>query len=404
MVMRKTETISAAGQSSRNRRVFHWGIGLLLAWVAGAGLQAVGAEVQWVYVGTYTRGTGSEGIYICRLDTATGQLEQIGGAGGVENPSFLAIHPTGAFLYAVGETAEFRGRTGGAVAAFAIDRATGQLALLNEQSSEGGGPCHLVVDATGKTVLVANYGGGSVASLPLEDNGRLRPAASKIQHAGSSVNPQRQQGPHAHSINLDPQNQFAFAADLGLDQVLVYRLDPDQGTLAAHAPPFAEVKPGSGPRHFAFHPSGQYAYLINELTCTMTAFSYGADRGKLTEIQTVTTLPVPLQAGFSTAEVQVHPSGRFVYGSNRGHDSIAIFAVDQETGKLTVVGHEPTRGNTPRNFGIDPTGQFLLAANQSSGTIVPFRIDQDTGKLTATGQVLEIPAPVCVKFLAAPSR
>jgi 6-phosphogluconolactonase len=266
-------------------------IASLIMAVTPAGLALAEGDAQWVYVGTYTRGTGSEGIYVCRLDNESGKLELVSVAEGVDNPSFVAIHPSGSYLYAVGETADFQGGAGGAVGAFSIDRATGKLTMLNGQSSEGGGPCHLVVDATGKVVLVANYGGGSVASLPIGEDGRLGPAATKIQHVGSSVNPQRQAGPHAHSINVDCQNRFAFAADLGLDKILVYRLDPEKATLAEHDPAFASLAEGAGPRHFAFHPSGKYAYVINEMTCTMTTFTYDAENGELTEVQTVSTLP-----------------------------------------------------------------------------------------------------------------
>jgi 6-phosphogluconolactonase len=256
------------------------------------------------------------------------------------------------------------------------------------------------VDSKGRNVLVANYGGGSVAVLPLAEDGRLREAAAVVQHSGSSVNPQRQKAPHAHSINLDLANHFAFAADLGLDKVLVYRFDPDNGTLVPNDPAFAFVKPGAGPRHFAFHPKGRFAYVINEMHCTVTGFRYDAKRGELILAQTITTLPEgeTVQPSYSTAEVQVHPSGKFLYGSNRGHDSIAAFAIDQKTGQLTPVEHESTQGKTPRNFGIDPTGTYLLAANQSSDSVVVFRIDPRTGALTPRGQKAEVPSPVCVKF------
>jgi len=355
-----------------------------------------------VYFGTYTGGGKSKGIYLSRMDTPTGKLTEAELAAETANPSFLAIHPSRKFLYAVGEMGAFGGKKTGAVSAFAIG-ADGKLTLLNQVSSGGAGPCHLVVDKTGKCVLVANYSGGSVATLPIQADGKLAEATSVIQHVGSSVNPQRQKGPHAHSINLDAANRFAFAADLGLDKVLVYRLDPDKATLTANDPPSASVKPGAGPRHFAFHPTGKFAYVINEMDCTLTGFSYDAQRGALEELQTVSTLPdgQSVLPAYSTAEVLVHPSGKFVYGSNRGHDTIVVFAIAAD-GKLTYVEHQPTQGKTPRNFAMDPTGAYLLAENQGSDTVVVFRIDAQTGRLTATGQVVNVPAPVCAKFMPVP--
>ena len=353
-----------------------------------------------VYVGTYTGGK-AEGIYAYRMNLNSGKCEPLGLAAKVKNPSFLAIHPNKKYLYAVSEISDLGGKPTGGVTAFAIDRSTGKLNKLNAQSSEGRGPCHVIVDHAGTTVLVANYGGGSIASLPIQADGRIEAAASAIQHEGKSVNPRRQEGPHAHSVNMSPDNRFAVAADLGLDKLLVYKLDTDTSKLEANDPPSVSVAPGAGPRHFAFHPSGKYAYVINELACTITAFEYDADSGVLTAIETVSNLPPgeSVQEGYSTAEVQVHPSGRYVYGSNRGHDTISVFAVDEKTGKLTQIQNESTQGSTPRGFGIDPTGQFLLAGNQASDTVTVFRIDPNSGKLKPTGQQLEVGSPVCVKFL-----
>ena len=382
-----------------------WILGASLAsWVAlignsfTAAESKTGAKELLVYVGTYTSAK-SEGIFTFRMNLDSGALTPAGVTTGVKNPSFLAIHPSRKFLYAVSEVEDSDGKKSGGVTAFAIDAATGKLTKLNAQSSEGAGPCHLVVDRSGKCVLVANYGGGSVASLPIGEDGKLAKAASAIQHQGASVNPRRQESPHAHSINVDPGNRYAVAADLGLDKVLVYRLDAAKGTLTPNDPPSTSVAPGAGPRHFAFHPTGRFAYVINEITCTVTAFAYDGDRGVLKEIQTITTLPHEVKEGYSTAEVQVHPSGKFLYGSNRGHHSIAIFSIDPDSGKLTAVGHQPTGGKTPRNFAIDPTGQFLLAENQDSDTIVVFRIDAKTGELKPTGHIVEVPSPVCVRFL-----
>lgn len=359
-----------------------------------------------VYVGSHNKATADtpgtdEGIYVYRLDAETGALAPLHAVGGVVNPSFLAVHPSRRFLYSVGEAAGPDGTPTGAVSAFALDPATGSMTFLNRESSGGGGPCHLSVDATGRLLVVANYGTGSVTALPIGADGRLGPPGATIQHRGSSVDPRRQTGPHAHSIAPDPANRFALAADLGLDQVLVYRLDPASGTMAPADPPAASLRPGSGPRHLDYHPSGRWVYVINELDSTMTAGAYDAARGTLTEIQSLSTLPDDWSGTNYCADVHVHPSGRFVYGSNRGHDSLAIFAVDAGSGRLSPIGHEPTRGAWPRNFGIDPSGRLLLAANQNSDNIVAFRIDEASGEIVATGEMTRVPRPVCVKFVPA---
>ena len=351
-----------------------------------------------VYIGTYTR-SGSQGIYLSYLDLANGSLAPAELAAKVANPSFLAIHPSRPLLYAVGEMGNFQGKKTGAVSAFSIDLKTGRLNLLNQQSSQGPGPCHLVVDRSGRNVLVANYGGGSIACLPIRPDGRLGQATSSIQHEGSSVDPRRQQGPHAHSINLDAAGRFAVVADLGLDKILIYRFDADGGKLTPNQPPWTKLPPGSGPRHFAFHPGGRYAYVINELSSTVAALRYDARRGTLESLQTVSTLPAGFDGRSSTAEVQVHPSGRFLYGSNRGHDSIACFAIDAATGKLTHIGHQSTQGKTPRNFRLDPTGNYLLAANQATDNVVVFRIDPKTGKLSPTGHSITVAMPVCIRMM-----
>jgi 6-phosphogluconolactonase len=354
-----------------------------------------------VYLGTYT-GKESKGIYVSRLEMATGRLSPPQLAAETPSPSYLAIHATKRFLYAANEVSTFGGKDTGSVSAFAIDRTSGLLTPLNQQPSVGRGPVYVVVDATGRNLLVANYGGGSVAVLPLAADGTLRPASAFVQHTGSGPDPKRQTAPRAHSINLDPGNRFAYAADLGIDKVLIYRFDADRGTLVANDPPFAAVRPAAGPRHFAFHPSGRFAYVINELNMTLTAFAANAERGGLTEIETVSTLPPgeAVKEGFSTADVQVHPSGRFLFGSNRGRDSIVVFAIDNKTGTLTYVENESTQGSTPRGFGIDPSGRYLLAANQRSDSVVVFRIDQKTGRLEPAGNTIRVPSPVCVKFVA----
>jgi 6-phosphogluconolactonase len=353
-----------------------------------------------VFFGTYT-GEKSRGIYVSRLDLASGALTTPQLAAETPSPSYIAVNPDARFLYAANEVSRFNGKDTGSVSAFAVDRTSGTLRPLNQQASGGDGPAHLIVDKIGRNVLVANYGGGSVAVLPIGADGRLQPASAVVKHTGSSVDPKRQTKPYAHSINLDPANRFAYAADLGLDKVLIYRFNPDKGSLTANDPPFATVQPGSGPRHFAIHPDRPFAYVINEMTMTIGAFTRDAGSGALTALQTISTLPDghSVQTGFSTADVQVHPSGRFLYGSNRGHDTIVSFAIDHQTGRLTYIEHRPTQGRTPRAFGIDPTGTYLLAANQRSDSVVVFRIDKRTGRLAPTKHTVNVGSPVCVKFI-----
>jgi 6-phosphogluconolactonase len=362
--------------------------------------ETVAATDLIVYVGTYTRGTESEGIYRCKLNMATGELQKLGVTKDIDNPSFLEIHPSGKFLYCVNEVGDFQGASSGAISAFAISPENGSLRFLNQTATGGADPCHLVIDKTGRNALVANYTGGSVASLPIGSNGQIGAITTLVQHQGTSVNPRRQSGPHALSINLDSANQFAVVADLGLDKLLVYRFDAEKGTLAANATPGIAIAPASGPRHFAFHPNGHFGYVINEMALTITALAYNPQRGVFSMLQTIATVPDGVdRKGLSTAEIRVHPTGKFLYGSNRGHNSIAVYRIEPESGRLTLIEIEPTQGKTPRNFFIDPSGTFLLAENQSSGTIVVFRIDQATGVLSATGHSAEIPAPVCIRTL-----
>jgi 6-phosphogluconolactonase len=288
------------------------------------------------------------------------------------------------------------------VSGFGIDRATGLLRPLGEQSSEGAGPAHLSVDHNGHNVLVANYGGGSVVVLPINaKDGRLKSASHFVQHKGHSVNPQRQKEPHAHSITTDPSGRFVYVADLGLDWIVIYQLDERKGLLNLNEPPNAHVEPGAGPRHFSVHPSGRYGYVINEMNCTVTAFTRDTNSGALKELQTISALPpkVQMQSAFSGAELEVHPSGRYLYTSIRGHNSIALFTIDQNTGRLTYVDSTPTQGDTPRGFGIDPDGKYLLAGNQNSDSVVVFRIDSETGKLTATGSKIDVGSPVSIQFV-----
>ena len=346
-----------------------------------------------LYVGTYTSGK-SEGIYIYRMNMSTGELKHFNTVKGVVDPSFLAIDRHRRRLYAVNEVEQFAGKPSGALSAFSIDQQSGNLSFLNQQPTLGGAPCHLIVDKTGRFVLVANYTGGNISVLPIKADGSLGVATDMVQHHGSSVNKERQEGPHAHCIELDSSNRYAFAVDLGLDKVMIYKFDAKNGKLVSNKE--AQLKPGDGPRHLTFHPNGKYAYVINELTNSVTAFTYAKATGTLKETQTVSTLPKDFSAANTTAELAVSPSGRFLYGSNRGHDSIVGFAIDQSTGKLTFIEHVPTQGKTPRHFTIDPTGTFLLVANKDSDTIVSLRINPATGRLDSTGHVAQVPTPVCL--------
>ena len=349
-------------------------------------LRAAAGKGRIVYTGTYT-GPESKGIYMFRFaDGASSEPEL---AGAVENPSFLAIHPKRRLLYAVGEV------KGGTVTAFSIDPASGKLTQINSQSSGGAGPCYVSVDRTGSYALVANYGGGSVSVLPIDPkDGKLGERTAFVEHKGSSVNPKRQNKAYAHCVKLSPDNRFALVADLGMDQVLVYRFDEKAGTLQLTGE--AKLKPGAGPRHFAFHPKNRMVYVIGELDSTITAYAW--DNGTLLERSTVGTLPADFKGESTTAEIVVHPSGKFVYGSNRGHDSIAVFAVERD-GKLTPRGHTSTGGQTPRNFVLDPDGRYLLAANQRTNNINAFRIDPAAGTLTPVGSPVKIASPVCLRFL-----
>jgi 6-phosphogluconolactonase len=352
-----------------------------------------------VFIGTYTRPPSkSKGIYTYRFDPKSGALSHAAEAAGIVNPSFLAFHPNGRFLYSVAEVADPKWETGGAVTAYSINRQTGVLTQLNTQSTKSAGPCHLVVDRSGKCVVVANYHGGAVTVLPLKGDGSLGEASDFVQHTGGTkVDPKRQEKAHAHSATLSPDGKFVVICDLGRDEVITYALDAAAGKVKHTSA--AKTAPGAGPRHFDFHPNGKFAHAINELGNTVTTFSYDAAKGSLKEIHTAPTLPTGWAGSNTTADVHVHPSGKWLYGSNRGHHSIAMFAIDEKTGRLTALGQEPTQGKTPRNFAIDPTGSWLLAENQDSDSIVTFRIDPKTGKLSATGQVANVPMPVCLRFL-----
>jgi 6-phosphogluconolactonase len=358
-----------------------------------------------VFVGTYTNKTSSKGIYAYRFDPGTGKLSSLGVAAESEDPSFLAVHPSGKYLYAVNEIDHFGAQKSGAVSAFSIDHKSGKLTLLNQAATQGAGPCHISLDKSGKFVLVANYDGGSVAVFPIREDGSVGPASAFVQHSGSSVNKERQEGPHAHWISTSLDNHFALAADLGLDKILIYRFNTAKGSLTPNDPPYAKLNPGAGPRHLAFHPNGKFAYVLTEMENSVTSFAYNASKGSLSPLQTLSTLS-SLRKDYSgpreAAEIAVHPNGKFLYASNRANiDTISAFGINPAKGTLKLIDEFPTMGKTPRNFAIDPTGKFLLAANQESDNIVTFRIDPATGRLSPTGDIVEAPAPVCITFVAA---
>ena len=361
----------------------------------------VATDSYIVYVGTFPSPT-SKGIYSFRFDAATGQPSSSVATLMAESPKpgTLALHPNGEFLYAANEIDRYGGKASGAISAFAI-REGGRLELLNVQASGGPGPCYVSVDPSGRCALVAHYNGGCVSTLPISPDGRLGEVATFLQHSGSSVNPQRQTHAYAHWIGTDVTGRHALVCDLGLDKVFSYRFDAGRATLEANDPPFVLVKPGFGPRHLAFHPNGRWAYVINEMGNAMLVLAYDAARGALHEIQSLSTLPADFTGENTCAEVAVHPNGRFVYGSNRGHDSIAVFAVDESSGKLTLVQHQSTLGRTPRGFALDPSGRWLLAGNQSSDNVHVFRVDPVTGNLTPTEWKIEVGSPSCFVFVKA---
>jgi 6-phosphogluconolactonase len=352
-----------------------------------------------VYVGTarYT-GQTSKSIFAFRLNPATGQLRTLGIAAEADNPGFLAVHPNQRFLYAVNETGDQEAKTGGSVTAFSIDPATGKLKPLNTVPTQGAHPCYVAVDKTGKYVVVANYYGGTVESFPVRSGGELGESTSVVKHSGSSVNKERQEAPHPHGLRLSSDNRFVLAADLGIDKLMIHHFSSTDGSLTPNNPPSAEVSPGAGPRHVAFSRNGKFVYVVNELNSSVSAFPWDVTGSTLHPIQTISTLPKEFKGENNGAEIEVSPSG-FLYVSNRGHNSIAIFSADEAKGTLTPIAHVPTQGKTPRNFGIDPSGSYLIVANQDSQNLVVFRIDGKTGRLAPAGQALKVTSPpVCVAF------
>ena len=349
------------------------------------------------YIGTYTTDGRSAGIYMLRMDAETGALRVDGVAAKTPSPSYLALHGNGRYLYAVNEVAEFMGQPSGGVSAFRVDPATGRLTPINQQASQGKAPCYVTLDSTNRWVLVANYVSGSVSTLPVRRDGGLEVARSVIEHQGHGPNTARQEGPHAHCILAAPGNRHVLVVDLGTDAVVSYELDGTTGKLTPVSSG-AALKPGAGPRHLVFHPTGTFAYVANELDSTITGFRYDRERGALDEVQTTAASPGGTVAQNYPADVHVSASGRFLYLSNRGDDSIAVFAIDTTTGNLSPVQQVPCGGKWPRNFTLDPSGRFLLVANQRSDSIVAFRVDAESGRLTPTQHRVELPVPVCIRF------
>jgi 6-phosphogluconolactonase len=366
------------------------------------GSESLGQESEpddaLLYVGTYTEGGRRDGIYLIRMDRRSGKLRQVGAVDAGANPSFLAINPNGRVLYAVNEVEKYNGKTSGAVSAFAIANGTGTLTKIDEQPSEGGAPCFVSVDRSGRVVLVANYVGGSVALLPIQTDGGLAPATQVVQHTGSGPNAERQEAPHAHCIVADPSNRFALAADLGADRVFVYRLDLDGKSLRRVEGGSAVMRSGAGPRHIAFHPKLPLVFVANELDSTVATLRFDAERGTLSPLGMHSTVPAGWTGTNYPADIHVTPSGRTLYVSNRGHNSLAVFSVAESTGALALDQVISTEGDWPRNFSLDPSGWWLLVANQRSNSIIVFRRDQETGRLTPTHQRLAVPSPVCLRF------
>jgi 6-phosphogluconolactonase len=373
----------------------------LCALAVGGNAREAGRQKYFFYVGTYTD-HGSKGIYAYRFDSATGESTSLGLAADSAQPSFLVIASSGKFLYAINELSQFNGQPTGAVSAFAIQPKTANLTLLNQVQSRGAGPAHIALDRSGKYALVSNYDSGSIAVFPVLADGRLGEATAFVQHKGSSVNKERQEGPHAHAAVFSPDNRFVIVADLGLDQLLVYPFNAAAGNLGSD-PQVVRAVPGAGPRHLVFDATGRHLYVINEMQSTVVTYAYDTANGTLRELQIVSALPKGFARTSEAAEIEMHSTGKFIFASNRGDDSIAVFAINaKDNGTLTPVEIDSTGGKTPRNFVLDPTGAWLLAANQDSDDIVVFRVDPSTGHLTRSGPELHVPSPVCVRFVPEP--
>jgi 6-phosphogluconolactonase len=357
-------------------------------------------SAQIMYVWTYTNPQSkAKGIYAYRFDAKTGKLADMGLMAETPSPSFLALHPNGRFLYAINEVNTFQGKKAGSATSYAVDRTSGKLTQLNQVSTGGPGPCHLIVDATGKTLLVANYAGGSFASFPIMADGKLGEAASLVQDTGSSIDKARQGEPHGHSVNLPKSNKFMLGADLGTDKVMIFKLDAANGKIIANDPPSASVKPGSGPRHLVIAPDQKHVYVVNEMGSSVSTMDFDSNTGAMKEVDVVSTLPADFKGQSACAEIAIDAAGKFVYASNRGHDSIAVFAVDPKTARLKLIQNESSGGRTPRAFVLDPSGNWVVAGNQDTNNIAVLKVDKGTGKLTATGGKYDLGAPVTFVFL-----
>jgi len=395
--MRKIHSI-ISGIQSRDRSYKHLTLIVLLPLLFSINLGVLGGDMQKLYIGSYSP-ADQNGINCYEFNPDTGKMSFLSGTSGIENPSFLAIHSSGSFLYAVSETDGQEGNNSGGVASFRVVSSRGDLEKINQVSSGGAAPCHISLDRSERVLMAANYNGGNISVFPLEEDGSLGEMSSFHQHSGSGSELRNQREPHAHSINPDPSNRFAMVADLGLDRLFVYRLNPESGELVPHNPAFVKVEQKSGPRHLAFHSNGSLAYLINEIASTITVFEYDFEQGSLEEIQTVSTLPEDFKGRNATAEVVAHPSGRYLYGSNRGHDSIAVFEIDGKSGRLEPVQYRSTGGRSPRNFCLSPDGKFLLAANQRSDNLLVFPLEESSGKLLDPVEEIKLKSPVCIRFV-----
>ena len=361
-------------------------------------MQQVKAQDNLVFFGTHSAGP-NRGISVAHFDSNTGVLTKPELVVEAPAPAYFVLHPDGRHLYACNSNDFSKGYTGETISAYSIDPKNGRLTLLNQQPSGGADPSYITIDATNRFALVANYKGGNISVIALNPDGSLGKRTAFFQHTGSSVNSVRQTQAYAHSIRLDPANRFALVADLGLDKVFIYSFNQKDGSLTPNDPPFVKVAPGSGPRHLAFHPNGRFVFLINEMASTIISYAWDSKKGRITELQTISTLPSDYKGTSACAEIEVHPNGKFLYATNRGHDSIAVFSIDVSPGKLTLIEHVPTQGRTPRNFSFDPTNRWLIVTNHDSDNAMVFRVDEKSGGLTPKGKPVPIFYPFCVRFL-----